>query len=83
MRRKPDGTRIVGRKPDETRIVKRKLDGSPKVDRKCGTVDASRRFAAGRAEGHQTDPSRKVGHRSSRSAGRRRKSEVMCRRSQR
>jgi len=32
---------------------------------------------------HETDPSRKVGHRSSWSADRRRKSEVECRRSQR
>jgi hypothetical protein len=75
MRRKPDGTRIVGRKPDEARIVRRKLDGSPKVERKSGTPDANRRFAAGRAEGHETDPSRMVGHRSSWSAGHRRKSE--------
>jgi len=50
MRRKPDGTRIIARKPDETRIVRRKLDGSPKVERKSGTADASRRFAAVRAE---------------------------------
>jgi len=75
MRRKPDGTRIVGRKPGETRIVRRKPDGSPKDERKSGTFDASRKFAAGRAEGHEADPSRKVGHRSSWSAGRRRKSE--------
>jgi len=77
MRRKPDGTRIVGRKPGETRIIRRKLDGSPKDERKSGTADASRRFAADRAEGHETDPSRRVGHRSSRSAGNRRKSEVV------
>jgi len=75
MRRKPGGTRIVGRKPGQTRIVRRKPDGSPKDERKSGTVDASRRFAAGRAEGHEADPSRKVGHRSSWSAAPRRKSE--------
>jgi len=75
MRRKLDGPGIIGRKPDETRIVRRKLDGSPKVERMCGTADASRKFAAARAEGHETDPSRRVGHRSSWSAGRRRKSE--------
>jgi hypothetical protein len=40
------------------RIVRRKPDGSPSVDRKCGTVGASRRFATGRAERNHTDPSR-------------------------
>jgi hypothetical protein len=54
--------KTTGRKPGGNEIVKRELEGSPKVDRKSGTVDASRRFAAGQAEGHETGPSRKVGH---------------------
>jgi hypothetical protein len=75
--------KTIGRKPGGNGIARRKPEGSPKVEWMCGTADASRRFAASRAEGYETDPSRRVGHRSSRSASHRRKSEVLCRRSQR
>jgi len=40
------------------RIVRRKSDGSPPVDRKCVTAGENRRFATGRAERSNTDPSR-------------------------
>ena len=66
--------------------MERGSPGASPMDRRRSPGNAEPPMRVGGAcpvsRGHETDPSRKVGRRSSWSAGRRRKSEVMCRRSQ-
>jgi len=67
--------------------MERGSSGASLMDRRWSAGYAEQPMRVGGARrssrGHETDPSRKVGYRSSWSAGRRRKSRVLCQRSQR